>query len=328
MTKPYPLLFHPVFKDYIWGGRHLAQLGRKIPPDKNIAESWEIAAHPDGMTIVRNGALAGQTLAQLVEAFGMDLMGTHNRWAWERGKFPWLVKLLDANQPLSVQVHPNDAFAQTYEGNELGKTEMWVVLAAEPEAAIIYGLSRRVTPEDFKAAIQAGRLESYLNRVPIHVGDCICVPSGTLHAILAGAVMVEIQQNSNTTYRVYDWGRLGHDGQPRALHIEKALQVINFDQVGLTLTPPEKTRLTDQITRETLCSNAYFTTERLTMKAGTVYEGSCDGDSMEVWSLLKGKAELSGRLLEAVDFALLPANMGGYQVQSITDAVWLRTFAG
>jgi mannose-6-phosphate isomerase len=328
MGNIYPFLFEPVFKDYIWGGRHLAGFGRKLPPDGNIAESWEIAAHPDGMTIVRNGELAGRTLAQLVEAFGMDLMGTHNRWAWERDKFPWLVKLLDANQPLSVQVHPNDAFAQVHEGNELGKTEMWVVLAAEPEAAIIYGLAKRVTPDAFKATIHEGRLDPLLNRVPIHVGDSICVPSGTLHAVLKGAVLVEIQQNSNTTYRVYDWGRPGKDGQPRPLHLEKALQVINFDQVGLTLQPPEKNRLTDQIMRETLCSNAYFTTERLTMGAGAVYEGVCDGGSMEIWSLLQGKAKLSGVALEAVNFALLPANMGGYQVQSISDALWLRTFAG
>jgi mannose-6-phosphate isomerase len=263
-----------------------------------------------------------------VEDFGMALIGTRNRWAWERGKFPWLVKLLDANQPLSVQVHPNDAFAQAYEGNELGKTEMWVVLAAEPEAAIIYGLSQRVAPEGLEAAIHEGWLESYLNRVPIKAGDTICVPSGTLHAVLAGAVIAEIQQNSNTTYRVYDWGRLGHDGQPRALHIKKALQVINFDQVGLTLHRPRKTMLADKVTRETLCSNAYFTTERLRMGEGAVVGGLCDGTTMEIWSLLKGKAELSGVALEAVDFALLPANLGAYEIRSKTDAVLMRTFAG
>lgn len=146
----YPLLFTPVLKDYIWGGRNLeTKLGRPLPPG-NIAESWEIAAHPDGESVVENGRFAGQTLTALHQQLGLALIGSHNDWAQQRQKFPLLIKLLDANDALSVQVHPNDDYALANEGNELGKTEMWVVLQAEPNAAVILGLSRQTTAAEFR----------------------------------------------------------------------------------------------------------------------------------------------------------------------------------
>ena len=140
----YPLLFEPVLKDYIWGGRNLEKLGRQLPQEGVIAESWEIAGHEDGTTRVVNGRFQGKLLTELHEELGLDLIGSRSAWAQERGKFPLLIKLLDANRPLSVQVHPQDDYALAHEGNELGKTEMWVVLHAEPDAEVILGVSHRI----------------------------------------------------------------------------------------------------------------------------------------------------------------------------------------
>jgi mannose-6-phosphate isomerase len=151
----YPLLFEPVLKDYIWGGRTLEKLGRALPPAGRVAESWEIAGHEDGTTIVTNGRFAGQPLTAVQAQMGLDLIGTRNAWAHERGKFPLLVKLLDAYTPLSVQVHPDDDYALAHEGNELGKTEMWVVLNAAPDAELILGVTQGTTPEAFRQAISA-----------------------------------------------------------------------------------------------------------------------------------------------------------------------------
>jgi mannose-6-phosphate isomerase len=325
MTDLYPLLFTPVFKDYVWGGRNLKQYGRDLPPGK-VAESWEIAAHPDGMTRVANGPLAGRSLQSLLDTFGLDLIGTNNRWALDRGKFPLLVKLLDAHQDLSVQVHPDDAYARANEGNELGKTEMWVVLDAEPGAAVIYGLAENLTPEAFRRVLEGGDVSRVLHRVPVHKGDHICVPAGSLHAILSGVIIAEIQQNSNTTYRVFDWNRTGKDGKSRALHVDQALEVINFHQVR-----PEIGRLKviaegDGIRREQLCRHRVFTTERLFLSPGTAFEGACRGDSLEIWGLLEGEAEVAGLDLAALTFVLLPASLGKFTMRAKSPAVLLRTY--
>lgn len=327
MTDLYPMLFEPVLKFYLWGGRHLAVLGRDLPEGQVVAESWDIAAHKDGTTRLINGALAGQSLQGLVDEWGLALVGEHNRWALERGKFPWLVKLLDANQRLSVQVHPTDAYARIHEGNELGKTEMWVVLQAEPEAAIVYGFSRPISAEDLRQAIAAGDLDPLLNILPIKAGDHVCVPAGTLHAILEGAVIAEIQQNSNTTYRVYDWNRLDRNGQPRELHVDKAIEAINYAQVEVSLPTPEILTQTDTYVQERLCQNPTFTVERFRMQAEYVLTRSCDPSSMEIWGLLAGEATVGGVPLSPVQFVLLPATLGEYTVQASADAIFLRVFA-
>jgi len=326
MVSYYPLLFKPVIKDYIWGGQRLAGMGRLLPESGKAAESWEISGHPDGMGTVINGIHAGKTLQALLNELGADLVGTRNQWALDRGKFPLLVKLLDADKRLSVQVHPNDAYALSHEGNELGKTEMWVVLQAEPDAAIIYGLERPLTSADLREAIRLGDLETCLHLVPIKVGDHICIPAGTLHALLEGAVVAEIQKNSNTTYRVYDWNRKGADGKPRPLHIEKALDVINYEQVGLGLKQAEIIEENAIWRRENLCSNRYFTTERIIAKKATRYSGVCDGSTLEIWGVLVGQASAAGQRLEAIQFCLLPAALGEFTVEMSANAVLLRAY--
>jgi len=326
MAELYPMFFEPVLKEYIWGGRNLEKLGRKLPETGKVAESWEISSHEDGMTFVKNGPYAGMSLPELLAFLGEDLVGTHNQWALKRGKFPLLVKLIDAQRRLSVQVHPDDRYARENEGNELGKTEMWVVLHAKPGAAIIYGFAEKIDPEEFRKAISKGVLESYLHKVFIKAGDHVCVPSGTLHAIMEGALLAEIQQNSNTTYRVYDWNRVGDDGEPRALHVERALDVLDFAQVGLTLDEPQVIQRGEDWIYERLCQNDYFTTDRYLMRKGARYSGVCDGTTLEIWGVLSGKVQIAGEKMQGVRFVLLPAAMGSFTIETQQDAVLLRTY--
>jgi mannose-6-phosphate isomerase len=322
----YPLTFTPVLKDYIWGGRNLERFGRVLPPAGVVAESWEIAAHEDGTSIVNNGRFAGTPLSELHAALGIDLIGRRCAWAQERGKFPLLIKLLDASRHLSVQVHPSDEYALAHEGNELGKTEMWVVLDAEPGAEVILGMTTGTTPEAFREAIAEGRLEPFLHHIPVQAGDYICVPAGSLHAIMGGLLIAEIQQNSNTTYRVYDWNRLGSDGKPRPLHVDKAMDVINFAQIEPALHRPRLIEEQNGFRRELLCQNQYFTTERIQMSAGSVFNGVCDGESLEIWGTTNGLADVVDLSLAAVNFTLLPAALGDFTVQARLPSTLLRTY--
>jgi len=327
----YPLLFEPVLKDYIWGGRNLAtKLGRTLPADTNIAESWEIAAHKDGTAVVKNGPHTGKPLTDLLAEMGIDLIGTRSQWALDRQKFPLLIKILDANRNLSVQVHPNDDYALANEGNELGKTEMWVILHAEPDAKVILGVAAGTTPAEFGQAITEGRLEPYLHQIPVKTGDHINVPAGSLHAIMGGLILAEIQQNSNTTYRVYDWNRMGADGQPRPLHIDKALDVTNFNQVEPTKSAATLIEDSDTCQRWTLDTNQYFTVERVQLAAGASFSGRCDGSTFEIWGAIKGNATVTGNGsaidLSAVQFTLLPATIGDFTITTAEQTQFIRAY--
>lgn len=322
----YPLLFKPVLKDYIWGGRNLAKiLGRPLPKEGVFAESWEIAAHEDGASVVVNGPFAGKSLIAVNREWGVDLVGRRSAWALERDKFPLLIKLLDAQDKLSVQVHPGDDYALAHEGNELGKTEMWVVLQAQPGAEIILGVRRGTTPQLLRAAAASPAIEQYLHHLPVKAGDFVCVPSGTLHAILGGVLIAEIQQNSNTTYRVYDWNRTS-DGVARPLHLAKALDVINFDVVEPELPAPEVIETTPHRQRWLLCANRYFTTEKVVLAPGGEFAGKLNGESLEIWGVIEGEIEVNATHLQAVGFALLPAAMGPFRVTTGTGATCLRTY--
>jgi len=322
----YPLLFRPVLKDYLWGGRNLAALGRTLPRTGTVAESWEIAAHPDGTSVVTNGHFACRPLTAVHDALGIDLIGTANAWAQERGKFPLLVKLIDAEQPLSIQVHPGDDYALAHEGNELGKTEMWVVVRARPGAELVLGLAEGTTRESFREAVLSGRPEPFLHRLVVAEGDHLCVPAGTLHAIMDGLILAEIQQNSNTTYRVFDWNRVGADGRPRPLHLDKALDVINFGAPEPGVCPTELISEEAGCRRTLLCRNRYFTTERVDLAPGARFDGHCDGFSLEIWGVLDGRATVAGVRLQAVRFTLLPAVLGGFAVTAAGGATLLRSY--
>ncbi len=328
----YPLTFEPVFRDYLWGGRNLeSKLGRQLPPGI-IAESWDISGHPSSATRVKNGPLAGKTLPELLDLFGEALVGRRSRAMQQQGKFPLLVKLLDANKPLSVQVHPDDTYAQRHENGELGKTEMWYVLHAEEGASVIYGLKKGVTPAAFKEALEAGTLEECLHRLPVRAGDAVFVTSGTVHALMEGVVVTEIQQNSDTTYRVYDWNRVDVDGKPRSLQIDKAMDVINFDLVEPGAYRPQFVEENDHLRREIISDCPYFRVERVILKeAGAAFEGTCSGETFEIWGSMAGESRVkwAGTPLElpAVFYTLLPATLGTFKIEATTTpAVLLRVY--
>ncbi|QRN84482.1 class I mannose-6-phosphate isomerase (plasmid) [Chloroflexota bacterium] len=322
------MIFKSIFTEDVWGGRNLSKFGRELPEGKRIGQSWDIADHKDGMTEVSNGKFAGKNLTELIKKFGVELVGSKFAWFAEQAKFPLMVKLLEAGQNLSLQVHPNDAWAKTHLENELGKNEMWVVLDAEPGASVTLGLAEKMTPEQLVESVKNGTVEDKINIIPIKVGDYICVPAGSIHALMAGAVVAEIQQNSNTTYRVYDWNRPGFDGKLRPLQTEQAVEVSRFDQVGLTVMPPRVVEEQDGMKREKLCVNETFTTERVYLEPGAQFNGNCDGSTLEIWGVLEGQANVAGIELDPVKFTLLPAALGTYTIQSAEGAVLLRAYAG
>ncbi|MBC7235345.1 MAG: class I mannose-6-phosphate isomerase [Chloroflexi bacterium] len=326
----YPLTFISQFRDYIWGGRHLETiLGREIPPGI-VAESWEISAHPYAPTTVAEGPLAGRTLSELVEEMGEVLVGSRSRRMLELGRFPLLIKLLDANRDLSVQVHPDDEYARAHGDDALGKTELWIVLHAEPGTELICGLAEPTTRERFRQALERGRLEALLHRIPIAPDDAIFLPAGTIHALLAGALVAEIQQNSDATYRVYDWGRLGADGKPRPLHIDKALDVIDWSRIRPDKVSPSTLCRRADLLHQRLVHTDAFTVERLNMTAGAIYKGCCRGETFEIWGCLRGAAEIAWAgdpvALPAVRFALLPAILGEFTVHALGDSALLRVY--
>ena len=200
----YPLFFEPVYKNIIWGGRNLEKVLNRTLPEGTIAESWDVCCHKNGMSIVSNGPLKGIGLDELIKTNGALLVGKNCE---SMDRFPLLIKIIDANDKLSVQVHPGNDYALKVHG-DLGKTEMWYVIAAKPGAKLIYGTLPGTSLETFSAAIKNGCLEETLNFIDIKTGDVIFIPSGTLHAIMDGLLIAEIQQNSDTTYRVFDWNRV------------------------------------------------------------------------------------------------------------------------
>lgn len=223
----YPLRCMPIYMEKVWGGRRLSQLmGRPLPDARPTGESWEISVHPHGESVIANGPARGQRLSAYIAEAPEAVLGSRVT-ARHGANFPLLIKYIDAEEALSVQVHPDDAYAQAH-GEPRGKTEMWYVVRAEPDAALIVGLEPGVTADEFRAALQAGDPAALLHRMPVQAGDSIFIPAGRIHAILPGLLILEIQQNSDTTYRLYDWGRLGLDGRPRPLHVEEAMAVINW----------------------------------------------------------------------------------------------------
>ena len=217
----YPLKLQAAFKDYLWGGTRLRDEFNKQTDMDPLAESWELSCHHDGLSTIANGEFAGMTLSDYIKQAGRQVIGTK---APADKDFPILIKFIDAKQNLSVQVHPDDAYARLHEG-ESGKTEMWYVIDAKPGAKLIYGFTHEISHQEFEKRIRDNTLLDVCNQVPIKKGDVFFIEAGTLHAIGAGALIAEIQQSSNSTYRVYDYGRIGKDGKPRQLHIEKALAV-------------------------------------------------------------------------------------------------------
>jgi mannose-6-phosphate isomerase len=238
MIPLYPLRFRLLVRRYLWGGRRLEScLGKPIGPGSDYAESWEICDHGADQSIVDQGPLAGTTLGELVRVRGEELLGR----AHPQPHFPLLVKFLDAAQVLSVQVHPNDEQAARQTPPDLGKTEAWVILAAEPGSKVYAGLRPGVDRAQLAAAIAEGTCERLLHQFEPQAGDCLFIPAGTVHALGKGLLVAEIQQSSDTTFRLYDWNRVGPDGRPRPLHVDEGLAVVDFQRGPVAPQQPQPT---------------------------------------------------------------------------------------
>lgn len=304
-----PIKLTAPIKDYLWGGTRLITDFNKKTTLEKAAESWELSTHPDGESIVADGEFKGLSLSEYIEKNGRECIG---RRAAAFDFFPILIKLIDAKDSLSIQVHPDDEYALRVEG-EYGKTEMWYIVDCEPDAYLYYGLNCEVTKEEFRERIENNTLLEILNKVPVHKGDVFFIPSGTIHAICSGILICEIQQNSNTTYRVYDYDRRGKDGKPRELHIDKAVEVSN-----LFPAPAQKKR-DDNI----LASCKYFTAEKVNCSDCVTI--ATDTDCFRSLVILDGEGtlEMNGTTLSINkgDSIFIPAQDGSFTLNGKLEAV-------
>ncbi|MBQ4110778.1 MAG: ROK family protein [Clostridia bacterium] len=256
-NEKYPVKTAPVFKDYLWGGNNLTKKWNKNSPYEITAESWELSAHKNGQSTAVNGIYKGKTLSEIIEILGTDAIGT----AYKGKDFPLLIKLIDAKNKLSIQVHPDDAYAKENE-NQFGKTEMWYIVEAEEGAGILLGFNKDITKEEFEQRIKENTLLEVLNFVPCKAGDSVFIPPKTIHAIGEGLLIAEIQQNSDVTYRVYDYDRVGADGKKRELHVEKSIEVSNLKKLVPNTKPSGETQQFDGFTKTLLETCEYFTVYR------------------------------------------------------------------
>ncbi len=330
----YPLTFQPILKEKVWGGRRLEALGKLLPAGDGspppVGESWELAdldatsASGGGgeaeHSIVAAGPLAGRNIRELIHEYGQDLMGRLE--TTPDGGFPILIKYLDASENLSVQVHPSADYVRQHPEAHL-KSEAWYIVDAEPEAAIYKGVKEGVRREQFREAIENNTVEELLNRVPVKPGDCHYLPSGTCHALGAGVVVAEVQTPSDTTFRVYDWGRTG-----RELHIEQAVECIHFGPAD-TARFERRTHVGGMFTTMTRLVNCeYFRIEKVRMSEG--YRQAIPYNQPTVWMVLAGAGTIEpGTGAEPVTFSrgqtlLIPACMEHAEVELHQDTVWLE----
>jgi mannose-6-phosphate isomerase len=285
------LIFEPLFQERIWGGRRLQdEFGKKLPADLKIGESWELVDRPEAQSIVRNGPCQGMSLHDLWRNHRKEIFGDVEN----APRFPLLIKLLDARETLSLQVHPPAHIAPELNGEP--KTEFWYVAKADQGARIYAGLRKALSPEKFDRSITAGSVADHIHAIPVKEGDGIFLPAGRFHAIGAGNLLVEIQQNSDTTYRVYDWDRVDESGKPRTLHIEQALRCIDFNDCQPDLVKP---------TGEVLIKNELFEIQKWNL---TAQRELASPGQFAVVCALEGNIECAGISLQPGDLALLPAD--------------------
>jgi mannose-6-phosphate isomerase len=308
----YPLRFKPILRRLIWGGRRLGTvLHKPIGEGSDYAESWELSDYHDQVSVVEGGGLAGATLRDLVRSRTDELLGNA---LGPRDQFPLLVKFIDAREALSVQVHPDDVTGRRL-ANDNGKTETWVILDTEPGSLIYAGLKQGVGRDEFAAAIDSGEVEHLLHRFEPKPGDSVLIEAGTVHAIGAGVLLAEIQEMSDATFRIYDWGRLGPDGKPRQLHGREAMESINFDRGPIGPITPVAEPIAGGGTRERLARSPYFALERLAPVQPVVVG---DPERFTVVMGLKGTSNIEhgGKRipLEFGQTVLLPAALGECQL--------------
>ena len=299
----YPIKFENLYYEKIWGGRDFEAFRSNLPKGE-IGESWDIACHPNGTGVVSNGELKGQKFDDIINKYGSEIVG--NKVNTER--FPLLVKLINSKEKLSVQVHPGDEYAAKYE-NEYGKTEAWYVMDAKEGASLIVG-TKNCTKKEFEEAIKNNNVEDYLNTIPVKKGDCFLINSGLVHAICEGVIIAEIQQSSDITYRVYDYGR------PREIHVEKALDVINFDLQCENLSEKEEIKY-DGYSHTLLCKNNYFGMEKISIEKE--FNDKSNEEFFYMYTCVEGSGYIKGNnFMEEInlgDSILIPATLGEYKIE-------------
>ncbi len=316
----HPLRFIPIYQERVWGGRSLAtRFGRNLPGHAPIGESWELCDRAEGISVVAEGPLAGHRLNDLVARDPSGLLGVAPA---REGRFPLLVKILDARAMLSLQVHPPARIAPSLGGEP--KSELWYFTDADPGAEILAGLRPGCTRETFETGISTGSVADCFHHQTIRAGDALFLPSGRVHALGAGLVLFEIQENSNTTYRVFDWNRVGLDGQPRQLHVPESLASIDFEDFAPSLLPVVWKR-EGAITVRSLVTDPLFRVEVRRAPAGTIEPrspGRC-----QILGLVRGDLIVShpahSLTLGAGDFCLLPAGLEQVRIEVRTEAEWL-----
>lgn len=306
------LKLKPSCKDYLWGGKRLKEEYEKEYDGDILAETWELSCHPDGPSYIANGPYAGKTLQQYIQQEGKAVLGTHCRRFRD---FPILIKFIDARDNLSIQVHPDNGFALKHEG-QYGKTEMWYVMDAGNDAFLYYGFKREISKEEFAERIKKDTLLEVLHAVPVQKGDVLFIESGTIHAIGKDILIAEIQQNSNVTYRVYDYGRVGKDGKKRDLHIEEALAVTKRVPI-----------LKDNSSYPHVADCDYFTVDKLNLDGNVMkkMEGTVSDDSFASILILEGEGRISDTdevlNFKKGDSFFLSAGSGSYTVEGACDAL-------
>ena len=282
----YPLTFIPILKSMIWGGDKLLQYKGIDTEQKNIGESWELSGVPENESVVSNGELAGRTITELIKEYGPELLGRH---VYETcgEKFPLLIKFIDARDDLSIQIHPDDAMAQAVHGQPFGKTEMWYVVSADKDAHLMSGLSAEITPEEYVSRVKNNTITDVLSDYKVQSGDVFFLPAGRIHSIGKGCFIAEIQQTSDLTYRIYDFGRLGLDGNPRELHTELAKDAIDY-----SVSEDYRTAYAPVLNEDTsLVECEYFKTHLLNLTEQLSVEVKSK-DSFMIVICLEGKGEL------------------------------------
>jgi len=321
----YPLIFEPRFKDRVWGGRELERLYRKrLPASTPIGESWEISDRPGDASVITNGPLAGKDLRWLMEHHAGEVLGGAKPAA--EGRFPLLCKILDARDKLSLQVHPPASKAKELKGEP--KTEMWFIADAAPGASLYVGLKNGVTRADFEKKIADGSVADCFHRIPVRAGDTMFLPSGRVHAIGDGLVIFEIQQNSDTTYRVFDWNRVGLDGKPRELHVDQSLASIDFNDFEPKLVSTSFVANGSVQTRS-LVNDPLFNVEAWQLNAAG---GSpLKPRKLQIVAVTSGSVEVKSDAdsvnLSAGQFCLIPASLEQTEVSAKSAAALLRVEA-